>query len=95
MCNSVSSCKVIQLSRLYSHGSAPLQISGRQARFRCARHERFTIITGLNAACNDSLDVQGHVRICLLSVHVAVVEQDLLTAHDYVLKSKKQAEETQ
>lgn len=33
----------------------------------------------------DSLDFQGHERVGLLSVKLTVVEQDLFTAHHYIL----------
>lgn len=37
---------------------------------------------------NDLLDVECHERIALLSVEVAVVEEDLLTADNYILQIK-------
>lgn len=42
-------------------------------------------ITCSNPVFNDSLDVQGHERVSLLSVQFAVIKQDLLTAHNYIL----------
>lgn len=38
-----------------------------------------------NPALSDLLYVQSHERVGLLSVQLAVVEQDLLTAHNYKL----------
>lgn len=38
---------------------------------------------------NDSLNVQGHERVGLLSVQLAVVEKDLLTANNYILQKAR------
>ncbi len=45
----------------------------------------FFDITCSDSALHDSLDVQGHERVSLFSVQLAVVEQDLPTAHNYIL----------
>lgn len=37
----------------------------------------------------DSLDVEGHERVGLLSVQLAVVEQDLLAADDDILRRER------
>lgn len=41
----------------------------------------------------DSLDVKGHERIALFSVQLAVVEEDLLTADNYILQIKHGSDE--
>lgn len=42
-----------------------------------------------NPAFSDSLNVQRHERVGLLSVQVAVIKQDLFTAHHYILQSER------